>query len=118
MAHQAKSVLWVDDEAELLEPHRIVLRDKGYEVESATNAEDAVAMLRSRPFDLILLDEQMPGMRGLEAFREMRELDPNLAVVMVTKSDEDSTLNEALGADILGTASLRGRANYMLMCAN
>ena len=100
MAHQAKSVLWVDDEAELLEPHRIVLRDKGYEVESATNAEDAVAMLRSRPFDLILLDEQMPGMRGLEAFREMRELDPNLSVVMVTKSDEDSTLNEALGADI------------------
>ena len=100
MAHQAKSVLWVDDEAELLEPHRIVLRDKGYEVESATNAEDAVAMLRSRPFDLILLDEQMPGMRGLEAYREMRELDPNLSVVMVTKSEEDSTLNEALGADI------------------
>lgn len=100
MAHQAKSVLWVDDEAELLEPHRIVLRDKGYEVESATNAEDAVAMLRSRPFDLILLDEQMPGMRGLEAYREMRELDPNLSVVMVTKSEEDATLNEALGADI------------------
>ena len=100
MAQQAKSVLWVDDEAELLEPHRIVLRDKGYEVESATNAEDAVSLLRSRSFDLVLLDEQMPGMRGLEAFREMRELDPNVAVVMVTKSDEDSTLNEALGANI------------------
>ena len=67
MAHPAKSVLWVDDEAELLEPHRIFLRDKGFEVETATNADDAVEMVRRRPFDLVLLDEQMPGTRGLEA---------------------------------------------------
>src|SRR5215208_7241786 len=96
----SRSVLWVDDEAESLEPHRLILREKGYEVHSATNAEDAVEMLRRQPFDLLLLDEQMPGKRGLEAYREVRELAPNLPVVMVTKSEEDATLREALGANI------------------
>ena len=100
MAPPAKSVLWVDDEAELLESHRIFLREKVYEVETATNADDAVELLRRRPFDLLLLDEQMPGKRGLETVQEVRELAPNLPVVMVTKSEEDATLREALGANI------------------
>src|SRR5690242_4769974 len=100
MAPPAKSVLWVDDEAELLESHRIFLREKGYEVETATNADDAVELLRRRPFDILLLDEQMPGKRGLETYQEVRELAPNLPVVMVTKSEEDATLREALGANI------------------
>jgi DNA-binding response OmpR family regulator len=100
MAANGKSVLWVDDEAELLEPHRMFLRDKGFIVESATNAEDGAELLRRRPFDLVLLDEQMPGMRGLDAFREFREIAPNLDIVMVTKSEEDTTLMEALGADV------------------
>jgi DNA-binding NarL/FixJ family response regulator len=102
MPHQAKAVLWVDDEAELLEPHRMFLRDKGFEVETATNADDAAELVRRRPFDLVLLDEQMPGMRGLESLTELREIDPNLQIVMVTKSEEDSTLTEALGSDIAG----------------
>ncbi|MDE3173277.1 MAG: response regulator [Gemmatimonadota bacterium] len=102
MAHQAKSVLWVDDEAELLEPHRMFLRDKGFQVETASNADDAAELVRRRTFDLVLLDEQMPGKRGLEAYRELREIDPNVAIVMVTKSEEDETLNEALGADMSG----------------
>jgi len=102
MPHQAKAVLWVDDEAELLEPHRMFLRDKGFEVETATNADDAAELVRRRPFDLVLLDEQMPGTRGLESFTELRDIDPNLQVVMVTKSEEDSTLTEALGSDIAG----------------
>jgi DNA-binding response OmpR family regulator len=102
MAQPAKSVLWVDDEAELLEPHRMFLRDKGFEVETATNAEDAVALVRRRPFNLVLLDEQMPGKRGLEAFHELREADPNVAIVMVTKSEEDSTMTEAIGAALEG----------------
>src|SRR5215813_1903915 len=100
MAQPAKSILWVDDESELLEPHRIFLREKGYDVEYATNADDAVEMLRRRSFDLLLLDEQMPGKRGLEAYQEVRELAPNLPVVMVTKSEEDTTLREALGANV------------------
>ncbi|MFL5619923.1 MAG: response regulator, partial [Gemmatimonadaceae bacterium] len=102
MPHQVKAVLWVDDEAELLEPHRMFLRDKGFEVETATNADDAAELVRRRPFDLVLLDEQMPGTRGLESFAELRDIDPNLQVVMVTKSEEDSTLTEALGSDIAG----------------
>ena len=95
-----KHVLWVDDEAELLEPHRLFLADKGYEVTVATNADDAVELLRRRPFDVMLLDEQMPGKRGLEAYRDVREVAPAMPVVMVTKSEDDATLREALGADV------------------
>jgi DNA-binding NarL/FixJ family response regulator len=102
MAQPAKSVLWVDDEAELLESHRIFLRDKGFEVETATNAVDAIEMVRRRPFSLVLLDEQMPGTRGMDALRELREADPHLMVVMVTKSEEDSTMTEAIGAALDG----------------
>jgi CheY-like chemotaxis protein len=95
-----RNLLWVDDEAELLEPHRLFLADRGYEVAVATNADDAIEMLRRRAYDVVLLDEQMPGKRGLDAFREVREIAPALPVVMVTKSEEDSTLREALGAEI------------------
>src|ERR1041385_3847875 len=102
MAHPAKTVLWVDDEAELLEPHRMFLRDKGFDVQTATNADDAIEMVRRRPFSLVLLDEQMPGKQGLEAVRELREVDPNVRIVMVTKSEEDSTLTSALGAALEG----------------
>ena len=95
-----KSVLWVDDEAELLEPHRLFLRERGFEVEMATNAADALELLRRRSFDLLLLDEQMPGTSGLAAVREVREIAPGLPVVMVTKSEDDRTLREAIGANV------------------
>ena len=100
MAPQTKSVLWVDDEAELLESHRLFLSEKGYRVQMALNAADALELLRQHAFDILLLDEQMPGMRGIAMVREARELAPTLPVVMVTKSEEDSTLREALGQDI------------------
>ncbi|HEX8716251.1 MAG TPA: response regulator [Gemmatimonadaceae bacterium] len=100
MAQPLKSVLWIDDEADLLESHRIFLREKGFEVDAATNADDAVEMLRRKPYGIVLLDEQMPGKRGLEAYREIRELDPLLPIVMVTKSEEDATLREAIGMDV------------------
>src|ERR687894_1749242 len=102
MPFRAKAVLWVDDEVELLEPHRILLRDKGFDVEAVSNADDAVDIARRRPFDLVLLDEQMPGRRGLDAYRELRAVAPNTPVVMVTKSEEDETLTEALGAGLGG----------------
>jgi DNA-binding response OmpR family regulator len=97
-----RSVLWVDDEADLLEPHRIFLRDKGFTVQSATNAADAVELVRRGAFDLVLLDEQMPGTRGMDALRELRDINPTLPVVMVTKSEEDSTMTEAFGAALDG----------------
>ncbi len=95
-----RSILWVDDEADLLESHRIFLREKGFEVDWASNAEDAVELLRRRSYGLVLLDEQMPGKRGLEAYREIRELDAHLPIVMVTKSEEDATMREAIGMDV------------------
>jgi CheY-like chemotaxis protein len=95
-----KAVLWVDDEADLLQSHRIFLQQSGYDVELASNADDALELLRRRAFDVVLLDEQMPGKRGLEAYRDLRELAPNVPVVMVTKSEEDATLTEAIGANV------------------
>lgn len=100
MALPAKQILWVDDEAELLEPHRLFLGNKGYDVEMATNADDALELLRRRPFDLLLLDEQMPGTRGLAAYRALQEFAPSLPVVMITKSEEDATMKEAIGANV------------------
>jgi CheY-like chemotaxis protein len=99
-AASQRRILWVDDEVELLEPHRLFLGAKGFRVEVATNADDAAELLRRGWYDLVLLDEQMPGKRGLEAFRELREVAPGLPVVMVTKSEDDATLREALGAEV------------------
>ncbi|MDQ3697221.1 MAG: response regulator [Gemmatimonadota bacterium] len=100
MPQPVKSILWVDDEVDLLEPHRIFLRERGFEVDTASNADDAVELLRRRPYSVVLLDEQMPGKRGLEAYRELREVDPDLPIVMVTKSEDDATLREAIGVNV------------------
>jgi CheY-like chemotaxis protein len=100
MPPPTRSVLWVDDEAELLEPHRLFLRDRGFDVETATNAADALELVRRNPYDLLLLDENMPGTHGLAMIREVREFAPALPIVMVTKSEDDSTLREAIGADV------------------
>ncbi|HSH44990.1 MAG TPA: response regulator [Longimicrobiales bacterium] len=92
-----KRILWVDDEADLLEPHLMFLRQRGYEVDTTTNGDDALELMRQRPYDLVLLDEQMPGRRGLEVLMHLRREDPHARVVMVTKSEEDHTLEEAIG---------------------
>jgi len=90
-------ILWVDDEVELLEPHLLFLRQRGYEVDTTSNGDDALEMVRRRPYDLVLLDEQMPGRRGLEVLTLLRREEPHARVVMVTKSEEDQTLAEAIG---------------------
>jgi CheY-like chemotaxis protein len=90
-------ILWVDDEVELLEPHLFFLRERGYAVETSANGMDALALIREKPYDLVLLDEQMPGQSGLEVLSELRREDPHARVVMVTKSEEDRTLMEAIG---------------------
>src|SRR6185503_15820898 len=96
-----KTILWVDDEGELLEPHRIFLRSKGYTVEWASNADDAIELLRRRPFDILLLDEQMPGKRGLEVLRDVSEQDPTAPLSMVANSEEDFSLRVAIGANVV-----------------
>lgn len=93
----ARRILWIDDEVELFEPHLLFLRQRGYEVDTTTNGDDALAMARDQTYDLVLLDEQMPGRRGLDVLSELRREEPHARVVMVTKSEEDRTLVEAIG---------------------
>jgi len=93
----AKRILWVDDEIELLRPHCLFLQQRGYHVDAIANGDDALALLRKEPYDLVLLDERMPGRRGLEVLEILRREDPHARVVMVTKSEEDRTMTEAIG---------------------
>jgi len=93
----AKRILWVDDEIDLLKPHLLFLQQRGYHVDAITNGDDALALLRQAPYDLVLLDEQMPGVSGLEVLQVLRREDPHVRVVMVTKSEEDHTMTEAIG---------------------
>ena len=95
-----RRILWVDDEIEMLKPHIIFLEQKGYEVGTATGGDDALELLKDSPYDLVLLDEMMVGMDGLETLGEIKELDPSLPVVMVTKSEEEELMNDALGRRI------------------
>jgi CheY-like chemotaxis protein len=97
---ELKRILWVDDEIDLLRAHLRLLEQKGYAVETATNGEDALAMVRARSFDLVFLDEMMPGLGGLKTLAEMKEIAPQLPVVMVTKSEAESLMEEAIGGKI------------------
>ncbi|MCK4547443.1 MAG: response regulator [Candidatus Eisenbacteria sp.] len=90
-------ILWVDDEIELLRAHILFLNERGYQVTPVGNGEDAVGMIRDGRFDLVLLDEFMPGMSGLETLEAIKENRPNLPVIMITKSEEESLVDEAIG---------------------
>ncbi|MSR22400.1 MAG: response regulator [Gemmatimonadetes bacterium] len=96
IARTAKRILWVDDEIELLRPHCLFLQHRGYHVDAISNGDDALTLLRKEPYDLVLLDEQMPGRRGLEVLEVLRREDPHARVVMVTKSEDDRTMTEAI----------------------
>jgi DNA-binding response OmpR family regulator len=95
-----KSILWVDDEVEGLAGHRRFLEQQGFSVEQAAHGDDALALLRRQPYSVVLLDEQMPGRRGLELLSEIRSIDPAMPVVMVTQSEDDGTLREAIGIQV------------------
>jgi CheY-like chemotaxis protein len=92
-----KTILWVDDEIESLDAHVLFLKEQGYEVEQAAHGDDAIELLRRRPYGAILLDEQLPGRRGLDLVGDIRSIDPAVPVVMVTKSEEAATMHEAIG---------------------
>ena len=94
------SLLWVDDEIELLKAHIIYLEKKGYEVTTVSNGQDALDYCKSTSFDLILLDENMPGLSGLETLARIKVLAPSTPVVMVTKSEEENIMDQAIGSKI------------------
>ena len=93
-------ILWVDDEIDLLKPHILFLKGKGYDVETCNNGYDAIDLVAARQFDLVILDEMMPGLTGLETLPRIKELRPMTPVIMVTKSEEENIMDKAVGSKI------------------
>jgi CheY-like chemotaxis protein len=93
-------ILWADDEIDLLRPHILFLENKGYKVTPVNSGSDAVEICEKEYFDVVFLDENMPGMTGLEALKEIKSRLPNLPIVMITKSEEETIMEEAIGGQI------------------
>ncbi|MCB0805932.1 MAG: bifunctional response regulator/alkaline phosphatase family protein [Bacteroidales bacterium] len=93
-------ILWVDDEIDVLRPQILFLEQKGYNVDTTNNGSEALEMVRENPYDIIFLDEQMPGLSGIETLEQIKSEYPNLPVVMITKSEEETIMEEAIGSNI------------------
>lgn len=93
-------ILWIDDEIDLLRPHILLLEKSGYEIETATNGEDGIELVRQMHFDLIFLDESMVGLSGLDVLPILKEIDPSTPIVMATKNEAESVMEEAIGSKI------------------
>ncbi len=93
-------ILWVDDEIDLLKPYTLYLKNKGYEVDTATNGQDAIEFCEKEIYDIVFLDENMPGLSGLETLSKIKEVRPNIPIVMITKSEEENIMDMAIGNKI------------------
>ena len=93
-------ILWADDEIDLLKPHILFLESKGYDVETTNNGADAIEMVSDKNYDIVFLDENMPGISGLETLTQIKSSDPSLPVIMITKSEEETIMEEAIGSKI------------------
>lgn len=100
MEKTKNKILWVDDEIELLRSNILFLEDKGYYVDKATNGEDAIEMVKTKDYNLIFLDEMMAGMGGLKTLSSLKDIHPNVPVVMVTKNETETLMEDAIGAKI------------------
>ena len=94
------NILWVDDEVDLLKPHILFLQQKGYAVDTATDGEDALDLLNEKRYDIIFLDENMPGLSGIETLARIKTIDQGIPVVMITKSEEERIMEDAIGSQI------------------
>jgi len=97
---QETKILWADDEIDLLKPHILLLNDKGYNVTTFTNGNDALEAFGKSNFDLVFLDENMPGMSGIETLSAIKNLNPDVPVVLITKSEEENLMEDAIGSKI------------------
>ncbi len=95
-----KRILWADDEIELLQPHILFLGERGYKIDGVTSGEDAVRAVARENFDAVLLDEQMAGLDGIATLARLRKVRPEMPVIMITKSEEESLMEEAIGGKI------------------
>jgi len=93
-------ILWADDEIEMLKPHIMYLEGKGYIVDAVVSGDEAVEMVMENHYDIIFLDEQMPGISGIEALEKIKKHSANIPVVMITKSEEESIMEDAIGSNI------------------
>ena len=93
-------ILWVDDEIDLLKPHILFLEKKGYSVSTCNNGQDAIDIFDDENFDIVFLDENMPGLSGLETLAEIKEKKSSVPVIMITKSEEEYIMEEAIGSKI------------------
>ena len=109
-------ILWVDDEIDLLQPYIIYLKEKGYEVQKASNGEDALDALESVVPDIVFLDENMPGLTGLETLQEIKRLHPEVPVVMITKSEEEHIMEQAIGEKIADYLIKPVNPSQILLC--
>lgn len=109
-------ILWVDDEIDLLQPYIIYLRSKDYEVLTATNGQDALDICRQEPVDIVFLDENMPGLSGLETLQEIKRIHPELPVVMITKSEEERIMEQAIGEKITDYLIKPVNPSQILLC--
>ncbi len=99
-SNKTYQILWADDEVDLLKPHILFLAQKGYEVTPVLSGVDALDAIQNQHFDLIFLDEHMPGLTGLDTLQRIKELKPYIPIVMVTKSEEEELMNQAIGGKI------------------
>lgn len=93
-------ILWVDDEIDMLKPHILFLEQKGYDVATSNNGDDALDMILTQTFDIVFLDENMPGLTGIETLERIKTTHPGLPVVMITKAEEESIMESAIGSNI------------------
>ena len=97
---QRYTILWADDEIDLLKPHILFLQQRGYDITPVNNGAEAVELSSENHFDVVFLDEHMPGMSGLEALTQIKNVKPNLPIVMITKNEEELIMEEAIGGKI------------------
>lgn len=109
-------ILWVDDEIELLKPHILFLMEKGYDVKTSNNGAEALDMIHAETFDIIFLDENMPGLSGLETLARFKNDIPGTPVVMITKNEEEFVMEEAIGASIADYLIKPVNPNQILLC--
>ena len=93
-------ILWADDEIDLLKPHIIFLENKGYEVIPVVSGSEAVDVIKNNHIDIVFLDENMPGLNGIETAKRIKAINQNIPVVMITKSEEEHIMDDAIGSNI------------------
>jgi len=109
-------ILWVDDEIDLLKPHILFLQEKGYDVLTSNNGDEALDQIHADDFDIIFLDENMPGISGLETLTQIRNDFPNLPVVMITRNEQEHTMEDAIGSNISDYLIKPVNPNQILLC--